>query len=67
MAEQEKDSVYKIRLPEELKKSFLKVARATDRSGAQLVRDFMRRYTREHEDRLQQKLPFRPEKPAETP
>jgi hypothetical protein len=37
----------------ELKDAFLKVASACDRTGAQLVRDFMRRYTRENRDALQ--------------
>lgn len=47
------DSSYRIRVDEELKNAFLKVADACDRTGAQLVRDFMRRYTRENKDALQ--------------
>ncbi|MEF8982835.1 hypothetical protein [Thiohalorhabdus sp.] len=44
---------YQVRVDEELKDAFLKVANACDRTGAQLVRDFMRRYTRENKDALQ--------------
>jgi antitoxin component of RelBE/YafQ-DinJ toxin-antitoxin module len=47
------ESSYRVRVDEELKDAFLKVADACDRSGAQLVRDFMRRYTRENVDALQ--------------
>lgn len=47
------DSSYRIRVDRELKDAFLKVASACDRTGAQLVRDFMRRYTRENRDALQ--------------
>lgn len=44
---------YRIRVDEELRDAFLEVANACDRTGAQLVRDFMRRYTRENKDALQ--------------
>lgn len=47
------DSSYRIRVNEDLKDAFLKVADACDRTGAQLVRDFMRRYARENQDALQ--------------
>lgn len=47
------ESSYRVRVDEELKNAFLKVADACDRSGAQLVRDFMRGYTRENLDALQ--------------
>jgi antitoxin component of RelBE/YafQ-DinJ toxin-antitoxin module len=50
------DSSYRIRVDQELKDAFLKVADACDRTGAQLVRDFMRRYTRENRDALQRDL-----------
>jgi antitoxin component of RelBE/YafQ-DinJ toxin-antitoxin module len=50
------DSSYRIRVDQELKNAFLKVADACDRTGAQLVRDFMRRYTRENRDALQRDL-----------
>jgi predicted transcriptional regulator len=44
---------YRVRLPENLKNAFLKVADATDRTGAQLVRQFMRDYVRKNRDALQ--------------
>jgi antitoxin component of RelBE/YafQ-DinJ toxin-antitoxin module len=47
------DSSYRVRVDQELKDAFLKVANACDRTGAQLVRDFMRRYARENRDALQ--------------
>ena len=47
------ESSYRVRVDKELKEAFLKVANACDRTGAQLVRDFMRRYTRENKDALQ--------------
>jgi antitoxin component of RelBE/YafQ-DinJ toxin-antitoxin module len=50
------DSSYRIRVDQELKDAFLKVADACDRTGAQLVRDFMRRYARENRDALQRDL-----------
>ncbi len=50
------DSSYRIRVDQELKDAFLKVADACDRTGAQLVRDFMRRYTRENRGALQRDL-----------
>lgn len=49
-----KKSAYRVRVDEDLKDAFLKVADACDRTGAQLLRDFMRRYTRENRDALQQ-------------
>jgi predicted transcriptional regulator len=47
------EASYRVRVDEDLKKAFLKVAEATDRTGAQLVRDFMRRYVRDNQDALQ--------------
>lgn len=47
------ESSYRVRVDEDLKDAFLKVANACDRNGSQLVRDFMRRYTRENVDALQ--------------
>ena len=44
---------YRVRLPKDLKNAFLKVANATDHTGAQLVRTFMRRYVRTNQDALQ--------------
>jgi hypothetical protein len=45
---------YTTRVPTKLRDAFLKVAEANDRSGAQLVRDFMRRYVKNNADALQQ-------------
>lgn len=47
------DSSYRIRVNEDLKDAFLRIAGACDRTGAQLIRDFMRRYARENKDALQ--------------
>lgn len=47
------ETSYRVRVDEEVKDAFLKVASACDRTGAQLIRDFMRRYTRENIDALQ--------------
>jgi antitoxin component of RelBE/YafQ-DinJ toxin-antitoxin module len=44
---------YRVRVDEDLKNAFLRVAEATDRTGAQLVRDFMRRYIKNNRDALQ--------------
>ena len=44
---------YQVRMPRRLKDAFLRAAEAQDRSGAQLVRDFMRRYISENQDDLQ--------------
>lgn len=44
---------YRVRVDEDLKSAFLRVAEATDRTGAQLVRDFMRRYIKNNRDALQ--------------
>jgi antitoxin component of RelBE/YafQ-DinJ toxin-antitoxin module len=48
-----KEVSYRVRVDENLKDAFLKVAEATDRTGAQLVRDFMRRYIKNNRDALQ--------------
>jgi predicted DNA-binding protein len=65
MADSEESS-YRVRLPKGLKDAFLRVADRTDRTGAQLVRDFMRRYVRDNADRLQQDL-SEVQEPADTP
>jgi antitoxin component of RelBE/YafQ-DinJ toxin-antitoxin module len=49
-----KEVSYRVRVDENLKDAFLKVAQATDRTGAQLVRDFMRRYIKNNRDALQE-------------
>lgn len=38
------DSNFTVRVPEDLKEAFTEAARAHDRTGAQLVREFMRQY-----------------------
>lgn len=43
----DKDDNYNMRLPGTLKAAFLAAAKANDRDGAQLVRDFMRTYVKE--------------------
>lgn len=47
------ESSYRIRVSEDLKRAFLKVAEATDQTGAQLVRRFMRQYVKDNRDALQ--------------
>ena len=47
------ESSYRIRVSEDLKRAFLKVAEATDRNGAQLVRQYMREYVKDNKDALQ--------------
>ena len=42
--EKEETSTYTIRVPNQLKKAFELAAKATDRTGAQLIRDHMRQY-----------------------
>lgn len=44
----EKETTYGIRLPENLLKTFEATARGNDRTGAQLVRDFMREYIKKN-------------------
>ena len=45
-------ATYTFRVDESLKEAFASIAQANDRSGAQLLRDFMRRYVQEHADTL---------------
>lgn len=52
----EREVAYKVRLDEELRDAFLRVAEANDRTGAQLVRDFMREYIAENKDALQSRI-----------
>jgi hypothetical protein len=40
------DDKYNMRLPAKLKADFLAAAKANDREGAQLVREFMRSYVK---------------------
>lgn len=41
------DSNFTVRVPDDLKEAFTEAARAHDRTGAQLVREFMRNYIEE--------------------
>jgi hypothetical protein len=50
-----KDDNYNMRLPGTLKADFLAAAKANDRDGAQLVRDFMRSYVRENQASMDEK------------
>lgn len=45
-------ATFTFRVDEELKAAFATVAEANDRSGAQVLRDFMRRYVQEHADKV---------------
>ena len=44
------ESNFTVRVDDELKEAFTKAAKAADRTGGQLIRDFMRDYVRERED-----------------
>ena len=43
------DSRYEIRAPKDLKDAYLAAAKANDRDGAQLIRDFMRDYVKKNQ------------------
>ncbi|MDL2216773.1 hypothetical protein LJB81_03450 [Desulfovibrio sp. OttesenSCG-928-M14] len=45
-------ATYTFRVDENLKATFANIAQANDRSGAQLLRDFMRQYVQEHADAM---------------
>lgn len=42
------ESRYEIRVPKALKDTYLKTAKSLDRDGAQLIRDFMREFIKQH-------------------
>ncbi|MGO1540127.1 MAG: CopG family ribbon-helix-helix protein [Luteimonas sp.] len=44
------DATFTFRVEESLKHAFTNIAKARDRSGAQLLRDFMREVVRQEED-----------------
>ena len=53
------ESNFTVRVDDELKEAFTKAAKAADRTGGQLVRDFMRGYIREraeHQDFVRRKV-----------
>lgn len=45
-------ATFTFRVDEDLKAAFATVAEANDRSGAQVLRDFMRHYVQEHADKM---------------
>ncbi|MEO1324430.1 MAG: hypothetical protein AAFV59_15635 [Pseudomonadota bacterium] len=45
----EKDAGYRIRVERALRDRFIAVCRSQDRPAAQVVREFMRQYIRDHE------------------
>ncbi len=49
-------STFTLKLPSELKEAFSRIADAQDRSGAQILREFMRSYVKQHAADLQQPL-----------
>lgn len=55
------DATFTFRVDDELKARFAEVARAHDRSGAQLLRDFMREYVRNEQAALEYDAWFRGE------
>jgi hypothetical protein len=44
-----KDSGFRIRVQRDLHKSFLEACKADDKPAAQVIREFMRAYVREHQ------------------
>lgn len=55
------DATFTFRVDEGLKAEFAKVAKARDRSGAQLLRDFMREFVRQEENSIEYGTWFRNE------
>lgn len=51
-----KDSGLRIRLDDPLKRSFILVCKGQDKSAAQVIREFMRRYVDRHTDMSQGEL-----------
>ena len=47
---------YQVRMPEQLKNTFLRVAEARDETGAQAVRGMIRSYIQEHKEALQRSV-----------
>lgn len=45
-------ATFTFRVDESLKEAFSNIAQANDRSGAQVLRDFMRQYVQEHADQM---------------
>ncbi|MGY0633379.1 CopG family ribbon-helix-helix protein [Luteimonas sp. A478] len=55
------DATFTFRVDEGLKAEFAKAAKARDRSGAQLLRDFMREFVRQEENSIEYNAWFRNE------
>ena len=53
------EATINFRVEEELKKSFAAAAKARDRTGAQLLRDFMRDFVKEQQDAIEHDVWFR--------
>lgn len=51
-----KDSGLRIRLEDPLKRNFILACKDQDKSAAQVIREFMRRYLEKHVDRSQGEL-----------
>lgn len=45
-----KDSGLRIRIERELREKFVEICREQDRPAAQVLREFMKKYVREHSD-----------------
>lgn len=48
-----KECGFRIRVDKELRTEFVELCRAQDRTAAQVLREFMRRYVEEHSNNLQ--------------
>lgn len=53
------EATFTFRVEEELKESFAAAAKARDRTGAQLLRDFMRDFVKKQHDSAEQEVWFR--------
>lgn len=53
------NATFTFRVDSELKREFSKVAKSHDRSGAQLLRDFMREYTQQQQSSVEHDSWFR--------
>ena len=51
-----KDSGFRIRLDDNLRRNFLQACKQQDKSAAQVIREFMRRYVDRHVDTSQGEL-----------
>ena len=51
-----KDTGFRIRIEKELREEFIDVCRAQDKPAAQVLREFMRNYTKSYRQSLQHSL-----------